>query len=158
MNVRSLHWKRVARAVLLILLLNAAGLTNALAHDFEVDNLLYTITSTNPPQVSLDGHIDGTSASDELLIPGTVENDGVIYTVVAIGDNAFANCTDMYGDIEIPNSVTTIGSHAFDNAGFDGSLSMGNSLTTIGSYAFANLGSMVQNEIITHMNSSNPKE
>ena len=132
----------MAWTVLLVLLLNVAGLTKAFAQEqFEADNLLYTIISTNPPTVSLDGHVDGTSASDELVIPETVENGSITYTVTAIGDNAFANYTDMYGDIDIPNTVLTIGSHAFDNAGFDGNLTIGTSVTTIGSYAFANLGS-----------------
>ena len=142
MNVKHLHRKRMAWTVLLVLLLNVAGLTKAFAQEqFEADNLLYTIISTNPPTVSLDGHVDGTSASDELVIPETVENGSITYTVAAIGDNAFANYTDMYGDIDIPNTVLTIGSHAFDNAGFDGNLTIGTSVTTIGSYAFANLGS-----------------
>ena len=142
MNVRHLHRKRMAWTVLLVLLLNVAGLTKAFAQEqFEADNLLYTIISTTPPTVSLDGHVDGTSASDELVIPETVENGSITYTVTAIGDNAFANYTDMYGDIDIPNTVLTIGSHAFDNAGFDGNLTIGTSVTTIGSYAFANLGS-----------------
>ena len=142
MNVRQLHRKRMAWTVLLVLLLNVAGLTKAFAQEqFEADNLLYTIISTNPPTVSLDGHVDGTSASDELVIPETVENGSITYTVTAISDNAFANYTDMYGDIDIPNTVLTIGSHAFDNAGFDGLLTIGTSVTTIGSYAFANLGS-----------------
>ncbi|MBR0178203.1 MAG: leucine-rich repeat protein [Bacteroidales bacterium] len=141
MNVRILHCKRALRTALLILLLGVAGMSNVLAYDFEADNLLYTIVSTDPPMVSLDGHIDGTSASDELVIPETVEYEGDEYAVVAIGDYAFADCTDMYGDIDIPNSVLSIGSHAFDNAGFDGNLILGGSVASIGSYAFANLGS-----------------
>ncbi len=141
MRVKTLLQKRTLRAVLLILLLGVAGMTNVLAYDFEADNLLYTIVSTDPPMVSLDGHIDGTSASDELVIPETVEYEGDEYAVVAIGDYAFADCTDMYGDIDIPSSVLSIGNHAFDNSGFDGNLIIGGSVATIGSYAFANLGS-----------------
>ena len=134
--------KRDLRTALLFLLIGVAGMTKTFAQQqFEADNLLYTIVSTDPPMVSLDGHIDGTSASDELVIPETVEYAGDEYTVVAIGDYAFADCTDMYGDIDIPGSVLSIGSHAFDNAGFDGNLILGESVTTIGSYAFANLGS-----------------
>ena len=141
MKEKSLRWRRALRLVLLFLLFTTIGMTKLQAHDFEVDNLLYTIIGTNPPTVSLDGHVDGTSASDELLIPETVEYDDVTYTVVAIGANAFADCTDMYGDIDIPNTVLTIGDHAFDGAGFDGNLILGEAVTTIGNYAFANLGS-----------------
>ena len=82
MKEKSLRLKCAARAVLFVLLLTVVGLNKSSAHDFEVDNLLYSILSTNPPTVSLDGHIDGTAASDELLIPETVEYDNVMYTVV----------------------------------------------------------------------------
>ena len=94
MKEKSLRLRRALRLVLLFLLFTTIGMTKLQAHDFEVDNLLYTIIGTNPPTVSLDGHVDGTSASDELLIPETVEYDDVTYTLVAIGASAFADCTD----------------------------------------------------------------
>ena len=148
MNVSILHRKRAVLSVLLILLFSLAGMTNVFAHDFEVDNLLYTITSTDPPTVSLDGHVDGTSASDELLIPETVDYDGVTYTVTAIGNSAFADCLDMYGDIVIPNTVIVIGDHAFDNAGFDGEVTIGTSVATIGGYAFTNCSNLYGDLVI----------
>lgn len=44
----------------------------ALAYDFQYGNLLFTIVSTDPPQVSLVGHVDGTAAQGELVIPETI--------------------------------------------------------------------------------------
>ena len=144
MNVRLLHWKRAARAVLLILLLNVAGMMNVFAQEqFEADNLLYTIISTTPPQVSLDGHVDGTDFEEELYIPESVYFEDVSYTVTAISANAFADYSLMYGDLEIPSTVTTIGDYAFYNCNsLDGTLTIGESVTSIGSYAFANFFGM----------------
>ena len=60
-------------------------------------------------------------------------------SLVSIGENAFAFCYDLKGDITIPNSVTTIGPSAFfDCQGLDGTLTIGESVTFIGDWAFRN--------------------
>lgn len=60
-------------------------------------------------------------------------------SLVSIGENAFAFCYDLKGDLTIPNSVTTIGSSAFfDCQGLDGTLTIGESVTLIGDWAFRN--------------------
>lgn len=108
----------------------------ALAYDFQVGNLLYTIISTDPPQVSVDGHIDGQAAQGELVIPGTVTYDGTTYSVTEIkegafyfytglehltigdgveiiGRSAFERCSGLTGDLVIPKSVNEIRFKAF---------------------------------------------
>lgn len=53
-----------------------------------------------------------------------------------IGDNAFANMSNLKGPLIIPNTVTSIGSSTFQNCiGFT-SLSLGNSVTSIGGQTF----------------------
>lgn len=60
-------------------------------------------------------------------------------SLVSIGENAFAFCYDLKGDLTIPNSVTTIGPSAFfDCQGLDGTLTIGESVTFIGDWAFRN--------------------
>jgi len=58
----------------------------------------------------------------------------------SIGSNAFYYCTNLTGDLVIPDSVTTIegGSYAGAFLGCQGftSLTIGNSVTSIGDYAF----------------------
>jgi hypothetical protein len=101
------------------------------------DCLTYSI---NPDGVSVTvtGHVDGSGATGELFIPETKTIDGVTYTVTAIGNQAFYNCSGLTGSLTIPNTVTTIGDYAFDGcSGFTGSLTLGNSLTTLGRYCFA---------------------
>lgn len=58
-------------------------------------------------------------------------------SVTTIGNSAFKGCSGFSGNLIIPNSVTTIGNQAFDGCeGFDGDLSIPNSVTTIGNQAF----------------------
>lgn len=66
-------------------------------------------------------------------------------TTVTIGDNvtkipdfAFKDCSNITGEILIPNSVTTIGGCAFYNCAGLTSFTLGTSLNTIYSWAFRN--------------------
>ena len=59
----------------------------------------------------------------------------------SIGNNAFYFCTNLAGDLVIPDSVTSIGVYAFgevNGSGMNGTLTIGNSVTSIGNYAFYN--------------------
>ena len=58
-------------------------------------------------------------------------------SLLSIGDNAFAFCFDLTGDLVIPNSVTHIGESAFFQCeGLDGKLIIGESVSSIGDWAF----------------------
>ena len=72
-----------------------------------------------------------------ITLPSTVTYNGVTYSVKAIGNRAFDECTGLTGSLTIPNSVTSIGGAAFFGCGgFTGSLTIPNSVTTIGANAF----------------------
>ncbi len=132
------------------------------------DPLIYSINADGV-SVTVTGHMDGTAASGELIIPETKTIDGVTYTVTAIGNDAFYGCTGLTGSLTIPHAVTTIGSLAFYNcsgftgslvipnsvteiglgafiycSGFTGSLTIGNSVTSIGDYAFSSCSGFTQ--------------
>ena len=114
MKIRILHWKRAIFAVLLTLLLSAVGVTNALAQEFTVGNLNYSVNDDGV-SVTLTGH-----ANDYLWgaldIPENVSYDGITYTVTTIGLWAFANSEWRTGSVyslSIPSSVTSIDNDAF---------------------------------------------
>ena len=111
--------------------------------------------------MTVTGHaLDYEHANGPLVIPESVNNAGVDYTVTSIGNSAFlyyfyltslslpnslttignsafAYCSGFTGDLIIPNSVVTIEESAFFTCySFDGDLVLGNSVTTIGDYAF----------------------
>jgi subtilase family serine protease len=100
------------------------------------DPLTYSINDDGV-SVTVTGHVDGTNATGELIIPAFKTIDGVTYTVTAIGDFAFDHCSGLTGELTIPNSVTTIGLAAFQYCyGFTGELIIPNSVTSIGDGAF----------------------
>lgn len=55
---------------------------------------------------------DETTLSGKVTVPGTVEYEGVPYTVTGIGDYAFALCKDVTA-VSLPASVTGVGKDAF---------------------------------------------
>ncbi|MBR5726753.1 MAG: leucine-rich repeat protein, partial [Muribaculaceae bacterium] len=104
------------------------------------DPLTYSINDDGV-SVTVTGHIDGTAATGELVIPETKTIDGVTYTVTGIGNNAFKDCTGLTGNLVIPNSVITIGDYAFQGCfAMQGSLTIGTSVTEIWKEAFQNCG------------------
>ena len=57
--------------------------------------------------------------------------------ITKIPTNAFSQCTNLTGDLIIPNSVTEIGNNAFYQCtGFNGTLTLSSNLKTIGDSAF----------------------
>jgi hypothetical protein len=64
-------------------------------------------------------------------------------SLTTIGENAFAFCYDLTGDLTIPNSVQTIGPSAFFDCQSLGALTIGESVTLIGDYAFRNCNNIM---------------
>ena len=135
MNSIYLHWKKAILPTLFFLLISAIGMTKALAQEFTLGDLNYSIN--DELSVTVTGHVNGPNAIGDLVIPENVSYEGNTYIVTAIGDNAFYEHNGLVGSLVIPNSVTEIGYAAFSGcSGFNGTLTLGNSLTTIGSHAF----------------------
>lgn len=100
-----------------------------------------------------------TEPEGHLVIPETVENEGITYTVVLIGDNAFSDCygitsvvlpntikkieaegfwycTGIASEVIIPDQCTFIGGYAFFGCSAMSSLTIGASVDTIQYSAF----------------------
>jgi len=61
-------------------------------------------------------------------------------SVVSIGDNAFANCSSLSGDLNLHSGITTIGSSAFVGCtSLNGRLTIPATVTSIGEMAFRGL-------------------
>ena len=76
------------KKLLFTLLILVGFAMQATAQSFQSGDLLYSVIGSNPPRVSLNGHVDGTAATGELFIPETVEHEGTTYTVTSIGNKA----------------------------------------------------------------------
>lgn len=87
------------------------------AYDFESDGLCYNILSETDRTVettyySNNSSLQGNYVSGEITIPEKLIYNDKTYTVIAIGDNTFHDCSNLTS-ISIPNSVTSIGVKAF---------------------------------------------
>ena len=116
------------KKILFTIAILAGFMMQALAYDFQSGNLLYTIVSTDPPCVSVVGHVDGENAQGGIDIPSEVTYEGVTYTVTEIGYEAFYQCSGLTGNLVIPSTVDSIMTRAFKNcSGFTGNLVISNS-------------------------------
>ena len=100
--------KSLIKTILLLLALLPASATAA-NYDFEVGGIYYNYLDV---QGTVEVTISPDRYSGNVTIPATVTHDGSTYSVTAIGYYAFSDCRNLTG-VTIPNSVITIGSHAF---------------------------------------------
>ena len=97
-----------------------------------VDNINYTLNGSTASATGYSG-----SALGSLVIPDTITFNSIIYTVISIGNSAFANQFGFDGSLTIGNNVTSIGNSAFQGcSGFIGSLTIGNNVISIDTNAF----------------------
>ena len=76
--------------------------------EFSVDGINYNIIGENSVEVTDDYE----AYSGDLIIPAAVSYGGVTYSVTAIGESAFEDCSKLTS-VSIPNSVLTIYENAF---------------------------------------------
>ena len=84
---------------------------------------------------------DWSAHPTNIVIPSTVTYEEITYSVTAIGDDAFSDCTTLT-TITIPNSVTSIGDSAFAGCSSLTSVDIPNSVTSIGDDAFRSCSSL----------------
>lgn len=110
----------------------------ASAYDFSVDYIYYNVLSETDKTVEVTNDSPyGNTYLGNVIIPQTVENDGKTYTVVAIGEQAFYDSTNM-NSVTMPATVTRIGSGAFSDCQSIEKMVLPDAITEIPDHAFYN--------------------
>jgi len=78
---------------------------------------------------------DGSKAKGDIIIPATIEKDGISYLVTSIGDNAFAYCWQLVS-VTFSGNIGSIGNTAFENCGALESVTFSGNVGSIGGGAF----------------------
>ena len=123
------------------------------AYDFCVDGIYYGKNSDGKTVYVTNG---SNSYSGSVVIPSTVTDSGITYSVTEIGRSAFDACSGLTS-VTIPNSVTSIGNYAFYNCSRLKSVTIPNSVTSIGEYTFfgcSGLTSVIIPNSVTSIGSS----
>ena len=124
----------------LVLFIAAMSTTVSMsAYDFDVDGIYYDKISDTSVEMTHDGNYyddNGAGYSGNVIIPETIEINGITYFVCGIGESAFYDCTGLTS-ITIPGSVTSIGDYAFSGCTGLTSVTISTSVTTIGDGAFS---------------------
>ena len=114
--------------------------TVAMAHDFEVGGIYYSILSEEEKTVEVTYGGGSYSSYDNeytgsVDIPSMVTYNDLTYSVTSIGYGAFSFCSRLTS-VTISNSVTCIGECAFYGCSGLTSITIPNSVTSIGESAF----------------------
>ena len=98
------------------------------------NNVLTYTLDTNNNTAFVSGNTIGNIPID-VVVPSTITDNNIVYSVTSIGDNAFLSCTSLIS-VTIRNSVTSIGNNAFKSCSSLDSVTIPNSVTSIGNLAF----------------------
>ena len=112
---------------------------------FTIDDIQYTIDKNDSTAVSVTGTTGYGDINNkkELVLPETVEYNGVTYTVTSIGKGAFAGKNGL-NSIVIPNTVVLIAESAFASNWGLASIEIPASVVEIGTRAFEWAGNIAE--------------
>jgi len=115
------------KKALILLILSFVAKYDVSAQSVNIDGINYTFSGTNTMSVA------SGSYSGDIIIPETVvyEGNGRTYTITAIGEGAFKDCTGVTS-IYIPSCITRIRHSAFSGCTNLNTIVIPNSVTTIG--------------------------
>ncbi|MBO4983455.1 MAG: leucine-rich repeat protein [Clostridia bacterium] len=136
-------FSKIGLAFILTFIIIAISITVAIvaANYTDPDGVKWTFNVNSDKTTATITGVTLTKQTKEFIIPSTVtDENGNVYTVTAIGNNAFNQSSKklVFGKLTIPNTVTSIGSGAFANTYIFGKVEIPESVTSIGSSAFSN--------------------
>lgn len=122
---------------LLVLLVLAVVPAMAFAYDAKVGELFYNFNkSAKTAEVTYEDW-NKFYQQPSIVIPSTVEYQGVTYTVTSIGPKAFISCRSLTS-VTLPSTVTTLGESAFERCYDLTAVTLPGAITSIPAKAFDN--------------------
>ena len=98
--------------VLLFALIFSFSTSAAVKDSFSIGDLTFTVLTEDGNSGTVSVKAASTEISGKVIIPESVSNNGVEYTVTEIADQAFWKCSAMTS-VKIPESITYVGSLGF---------------------------------------------
>lgn len=112
----------------------------ARAYDIYEYGICYNILSYEDKTVEVTFN-DKSRYSNFVDVPSTIEHNGREYRVVAVGDRAFYNCSDL-NEVTLSEGIEHIGEKAFSKIRNLTKMTLPKSVKSIGPYAFAENGAL----------------
>lgn len=136
-----LYFLRQSVFVFIASLIVIAASVGAQAYDFTASDshnntIYYNINAATGTAEVTFKDASYNSYSGIVTIPSQVSNGNNVYSVTAVGDNAFRDCGQLSA-VEIGENVETIGKRSFMNCSNLTLMTIAKSVTAIGDYAFA---------------------
>ena len=104
----------------------------------DANGIKYNVTSTENKTVE----VIANKYSGSIVIPATVTNNEVTYSVTGIGESAFKDCKTLTS-VTIPDGMVTIGTSAFYGCSQLKSITFPSSVTSIGTSAFTGCDNLI---------------
>ena len=98
--------------VLLFALIFSFSTSAAVKDSFSIGDLTFTVLTEDGNSGTVSVKAASTEISGKVIIPESVSNNGIVYTVTEIADQAFWKCSAMTS-VKIPESITYVGSLGF---------------------------------------------
>lgn len=109
--MKKLMARRLRKVVMVVMMMVVS--VGGHAHDFQVGGMFYNITSAEGAEVEVTYEAaEDAGYTGAVVIPSSVTNGGVTYTVTAIGDSCFRFSTELTS-VTIPGSIRRIGKDPF---------------------------------------------
>ena len=105
----------LTKALLMTAIVASNGLM-ASAYDFMADSICYNVIGDNEVEVTYKGplYYSGRFYKGDVVVPATVEHDGVVYQVTQLGIYAFTNSPNLTS-VTMPNGLKTIKKYSLSN-------------------------------------------
>ena len=126
--------KMMKKQLLLLMMMLSMAISAFAAEEVEISGLWYQVI-TKGKVAKVIKYKNYVQYSGDVIIPSTVEYNGVTCDVTTIVSEAFLSCGNLTS-VTIPNSVMSIEKNAFKNCSALTTVTIGNGVTDIGIYAF----------------------